>query len=72
MIPSIATDPIEVDVLDSVPFTIRHGLGRQAAGWLVLWCDAPVALYATGAEVDPRQELELIPDASARVRLVLL
>lgn len=72
MIPSFASDPIELVITDAVPFTVRHGLGRQALGWVVVWADVPVLLYATGGEADPRQEIELVSNASARVRLVLL
>lgn len=69
---TIVTDPVPLDVQAGVPVTVTHGLGRQVSGWLVVWSDAPVQLYATDPDADTRQVLTLTPTASARVRLVLL
>ena len=68
----IVTDPIELSVQAGVPVTVSHGLGRQVAGWLVIWTDAPVSLSVPDPDADTRQELTLVPTASARVRVVLL
>lgn len=72
MIPAIATDPIALDVVAGVAVTIPHGLGRQVAGWLVIWQDAACAFAVQDPAADSRRELVLVPSGSASVRLVLL
>jgi hypothetical protein len=66
------TDPIALAVTASQPVTIRHGLGRQVQGWLVIWCTAPVEFFAADAAADTRTELVLVPSATCDVRLLLL
>lgn len=72
MTAQIVTDPITLDVQAGQTVTLRHGLGRQVGGWIVVWADAPVQLTIADPEADTRQELALVASASARVRLVLL
>jgi hypothetical protein len=72
MIPQIATDPIELSVTNGVPVTIRHGLGRQVAGWIVVWASATINFYASNPLADTRAELVLVPTGTGNVRLVLL
>lgn len=69
---AIATDPIALSVTASEPVTIRHGLGRQVAGWLVIWATAPVEFFVADAAADTRTELVLVPSATCDVRVVLL
>lgn len=68
----IITGPIFLTVTASVPVTIAHGLGREPAGWLVIWSDVDVQFHVEDADADARQELVLVPSATANVRLVLL
>lgn len=72
MIPAIATDPIELDVVNGVAVTIPHGLGREPYGWLVLWAAADVRFYLQDPSADARTSLVLVPVGSGKVRLVLL
>lgn len=68
----ISTDIIELDVVNGQPLTIAHGVGRQIAGFIVVWRTAPVDLYVQDPARDSSKELILVPTATARVRLVLL
>jgi hypothetical protein len=72
MIPAFATDAIDVSFTVGQTYTIRHGMGRQVRGWVVIWRDAPGEVYAANPAADTRQELALIPTASFDARLVLL
>lgn len=72
MIPGIATDIIELGLVAHEPIRIPHGLGRQVAGWLVIWRDQYVELKVQDPAEDTSRELVLIPSATANVRLVLL
>jgi len=72
MIPKISTDIIELNVTAGTPITIPHGLGRQVAGWIVLWQEAPCDFTIQDPAADSRQELVLVPSGTAHVRLVLL
>jgi hypothetical protein len=53
------------------PLDIEHGWGREVLGYVVVWCDAPVALSALPS-ADPKRVLRLLPSATCRLRLVLL
>ncbi len=66
------SDPIELAVTASTPVVIRHGLGRQVKGWLVIWCTAPVEFFAADPAADTRTELVLVPSATCDVRLLLI
>jgi len=46
-------------------------MGREPKGWLVIWSDAHVSLRA-GHTDQPNEELVLVSDADANVRLLLL
>lgn len=72
MIPALASDPIELSLTAGVAVTVRHGLGRQVAGWAAIWKSAAVDLYVQNPNADTRAELVLVPTATAKVRLVLL
>lgn len=72
MIPAIATDPIELSVTAGVAVTVSHGLGRQVAGFLVIWRDAPCELTVQNPQADSSRELVMLPSGSANLRLVLL
>jgi len=72
VIPQFATDPIELAVSAGVVVTIPHGLGRQVAGWLVIWRDAACDFTIQNPIADSSRELVLVPNGSATVRLVLL
>lgn len=72
MIPQIATDLIELSVTAGTPVTIRHGLGRQIAGWMIIWKTAACDFTVQNPAADSRQELVLVPSGTANVRLVLL
>lgn len=72
MIPRFSTEPIELEVNAGQPVTIPHGLGRQVAGWAVIWCTAPVTFHVQDPAADTRTTLVLVPSATARVRLLLL
>lgn len=72
MIPAISTDPIEVNVSAGVPFTLQHGLGRQVAGYLIIWRSAPCDFTVQNPAADSSRELVLVPSGTASVRLVLL
>ena len=69
---TIATDPIALSVEASQPVTLRHGLGRQVAGWVVIWATAPVEFFVADPLADTRRELVLVPSATCDVRVVLL
>lgn len=71
-LPEISTDAIALDVVGGVPFTIKHGLGRQVQGWLCLWATAHCTFYVQDPIADTARELTLMPSATASVRLVLL
>lgn len=66
------TDTIRLSVQASVPVTIRHGLGRQVTGWLLVWATAPVEFFVADAAADTRLELVLVPSATCDVRLLLI
>lgn len=66
------SDPIELSVTATEPVTIRHGLGRQVRGWLLIWCSAPVEFFVAEPAADTRQELVLVPSATCDVRLLLI
>ncbi len=72
MIPQISTDPIELAVVNGVAVTVRHGLGRQVAGWIVVWASAEINFYVSNPLADTRAELVLVPTGTGNVRLVLL
>lgn len=72
MLPAIATNPIEVSVTAATPFTVSHGLGRQVAGWMVIWSDADVVCHVDDPDADTASDLVLIPSATCNLRLVLL
>lgn len=72
MIPALSSDPIELSLAAGTPITVRHGLGRQVAGWVAIWKSAAVDLYVQDPAADTRAELVLVPTATAKVRLVLL
>lgn len=72
IVPKISTDSIPLSVVSGVPVTIRHGLGRQVEGWLVIWRTVPVDFHVLDPGADTRSELVLIPSASASVRIILL
>lgn len=72
MLPAIATDPITVSATAATPFTVSHGLGRQVAGWLVIWSDANVLCHVSDPEADTAKELTLVPSATCNLSLVLL
>jgi hypothetical protein len=72
MIPKISSEPIELETTASQPVTVKHGLGRQVAGYVVIWSTGPVQLYVQDPAADTSRELVLIPDATVRLRLVLL
>lgn len=67
-----ATDPIELDVTSGSPVTIPHGLGRQIAGYLVIWQTVSTGFTVTDPDADSSKELVLTPDATGKVRLVLM
>ncbi len=69
---AFATDFIELSVTAGTPVTIAHGLGRQVAGYLCLWRDAPCEFTVQDPAADSRRELVLVPDGTAHVRLALL
>lgn len=69
---SLARDFIEREVEVGEPLTIEHGLGREVAGWLVIWQSAPVQFHVYDPAADTRNVLTLVPDATAKVRLVIL
>ncbi|PKM43255.1 MAG: hypothetical protein CVV05_15525 [Gammaproteobacteria bacterium HGW-Gammaproteobacteria-1] len=68
----ISTHLIEVDAQNGIPIEVRHGMGRQVGGWLVVWQDAPGAFYATNPDADSSRALMLTPTGSFRARIVLL
>lgn len=72
MLPGIATDPIEVSVTAGQVVTVRHGLGRQLAGFLVVWRSAPCDFHIHDPAADTSREVALVPSGTADVRLVLL
>lgn len=72
MIPALSTDPIELSVTANTPVTIQHGIGRQIAGFLVIWRTAPCDFHVQNPTADSSRELVLVPSGTATVRLVLL
>jgi len=72
LLPRISSEPIEITTETGKPITIKHGFGRQLAGWLVIWSDAPISFYVHDNSLDTSQEVTLVPSASAFTRLVLL
>lgn len=72
LVAEIVTLPIPLDVTSGTPAIIKHGLGRQIAGWLVIWQTAACQFYVQDPHRDTSQELVLIPNATCSVRLVLL
>ena len=72
MIPAIATDIIALSVTAGVAVTIPHGIGRQIAGYLVIWRSAPCVFTVQNPAADSSKILVLVPSGTANVRLVLL
>lgn len=72
MIPVITTEAIELGLVSGEPITIKHGLGRQVTGWLILYMTEFVQLKIQDPSADTSRELTLIPSANSKVRLVLL
>lgn len=72
MIPQLATDLIPLSVTAGVAVTIPHGVGRQLAGWLVIWQDSACVFSIQDPAADSSRELVLVPSGTASVRLVLL
>lgn len=68
-LPQISTEIIELTVTAGQPVRIAPQLGREPAGWLVIWSDEPVQFHALPTVAG---ELSLMPSTSARVRLVVL
>jgi hypothetical protein len=66
------SEPIALAVQTGVPVRITHGLGRQVAGYLVIWTDTPCAFSVQDPAADSSRDLVLVPSATASVRLVLL
>lgn len=71
-IPDISTAALHLSVVSGEPYTITHGFGRQVVGWLVLWQTAACDFVVQNPLADTRQQITLIPSATADVRLVLL
>jgi hypothetical protein len=67
-----ATDPIPLDVQAGKAITIKHGMGSQVDGWLVIWQTAPIALWQTNPTQDTRNEITLTPSHTGSIRLVFL
>ncbi|MEJ1355742.1 MAG: hypothetical protein RPU39_13775 [Candidatus Sedimenticola sp. (ex Thyasira tokunagai)] len=72
MIPVFSTEPIELDVVAGEDVVIKHGLGRQVPGFVVVWADAPIFLYVVDPAADSSTRLTLKANESATVKLVLL
>jgi len=70
-IAALASAAIHLDAVAGEPLDIEHGWGREVLGYVVVWCDAPVALSALPS-ADPKRVLRLLPSATCRLRLVLL
>ena len=70
--PAISTDIIEIFSPSLVPITIKHGLGRQLAGWQVIWSDADIRFYVDDPDLDTSTEITLVPSTTGAVRIVLL
>ena len=71
-LPVIASQPIPLTVKANQAVTIPHGLSRQLHGWLVIWSTAPVHLSIVDPLADTSQQLVLMPDQDAIIKLVLL
>lgn len=69
VLPQISTEAIDLTVTAGQPVRIAPQLGREPAGWLVIWQDAPVQFHALPTVAG---ELMLMPSTSAHVRLVVL
>lgn len=68
----IATDAIELRAIAGETLVVRHGLGRPVLGWLVMWQDAPCVLHLADASLDTKEQLILVPSATAQVKILLL
>lgn len=68
----IVTEPIPLSFSAGVPVTVRHGLGRQIGGFIVVWRDAPGDVWVQAAGTDTSKELVLVASAAMNVRIVLL
>ena len=66
---SFQSDAIELDALAGTPLTLAHGLGRPVNGWIVVYAEAPIALYALRND---NEALVLMPTACSRIRVVLV
>ena len=62
------SDPIELSVTATEPVTIRHGLGRQVKGWLVIWRSAPGGLVVGEAGGGTRPGMGLAPASAGAGR----
>jgi len=67
----LTSDPIQLQLRAGFPYTLRHGMGREPKGWLLIWSDAHASLRAVPSD-KPNEELVLVSDADAHVRLLLL
>jgi len=67
----LTSDPIPLQLRAGIPYTLRHGMGREPKGWLLIWSDAHVSLRA-GHTDHPHEELVLVSDADVNVRILLL
>ena len=72
MIPKLNSEAIELSVTAGTPVTLPHGLGRQIAGYLVIWKSAACDFTVQDPAADSSRELVLVPTGTASVRLVLL
>lgn len=68
----IYTDPIDLSFKAGTDQVVEHGFGREVPGWLVIWRDAPVLVYASTSQSNPKQGLTLRADSDVNVRIVLL
>lgn len=68
---AIVTEAVELVFEAGVAQAVNHGLGREPAGFLVIWSDEFCRVKAVES-ADKNNELLLVCDVDAVVRLVLL
>jgi hypothetical protein len=68
----IVTEPIAVSVVFGFTVEIAHGLGRELAGFLVIWADHNASVWVDDPDASTAETLILRAGSTGDIKLVLL